>query len=125
MRTCNLVVNGGKKMAEGRRQLLTIGAFLIILVVAILLYAGGVLGLALVVPVVLVLLGIWMLALAVIRSANPQKYERSSFSTIGQGLMLIAVGGALYLYSFNWLYSVALVLLVLAAIAIAASLRRK
>jgi hypothetical protein len=29
------------------------------------------------------------------------------------------------LYSFNWLYSVVLVLLVLAAIAIAAALRRK
>ena len=41
------------------------------------------------------------------------------------GLLLIAVGGAWYLFPVNALYSLALVLLVFGALAIAAALRRK
>jgi hypothetical protein len=112
-------------MSESRRQLLTIGASFIIFVVAILLAATQIMGWDLFVPVILVLLGIWMLALAAMRGANPQKYERDMFSTLSMGLLLIAVGGALYLFSFNWLYSLALILLVCAGVAIAAALKRK
>jgi hypothetical protein len=112
-------------MSESRRQLLTIGVFFIILVVAIVLYAAGAIGWTLIVPVVLVLVGAWMLALAAMRGANPQKYERSSFSTTIMGLLLVAVGGAWYLFSFNWLYSLALILLIFAGVAIATALKRK
>jgi hypothetical protein len=112
-------------MAEARRQLLTIGAFFVVLVVAIMLYAAGAIGWTLIAPVVLVLFGVWMLALGTMRGANPQKYGRSSFSTSVMGLLLVAVGGALYLFSFGWLYSLVLILLVLAGVAIAAALKRK
>ena len=112
-------------MAEARRQLLTIGVFFVVLVVAIVLYAAGAIDWTLIVPVVLALFGIWLLALAAMRSANPQKYERGSFSTLSMGLLLIAVGGAWYLFSFSWLYSLALILVVFAALAIAAALKRK
>ncbi len=112
-------------MSESRRQLLSIGVFFIVLVVAILLAATQVIGWGLFVPFILVLFGIWIIALAAMRGANPQKYERGSFSTAIMGMLLIAVGGAWYLFSFNWLYSIALILLVLAGAAIAAALKRK
>jgi hypothetical protein len=105
--------------------LLSIGVFFIILVIAILLVAVNVIAWTLAVPVVLALFGVWMLALAAMQASSPQKYERSSFSTLALGLCLIAVGGAWYLFAFNWLYSLALLLLVLGALAIATALRRK
>lgn len=111
-------------MAEERRTLLTIGAFFLTLVVATVLYAANVISWTLVAPVVLVLFGVWMLVLAGMRSSNPQKYARDAFSTMSLGLILIGVGGAWYLFAFNWLYSLVL-LLVLAALAIAAALKRK
>ena len=112
-------------MSEDRRQLLSVGIFLIILVVSIVLYAVGAIDWTLIVPVILVLLGIWLVALAAMRSRNPTKYERGSFATLSMGLLLIAVGGAWYLVGVNWLYSLALILLVLAILAIAAALRHK
>jgi hypothetical protein len=113
-------------MSQASRDLLSIGAFLIIIVVAILLFTAGLIDLGLVVPVILVFSGCWTLVLAGIRSSNPQKYERGAFSTMGLGLLLIAVGGGWYLFSVNLaLYALVLILLVLAAIAIAAALRRK
>ena len=112
-------------MSEDRRQLLSVGIFLIILVVSIVLYAVGAIDWTLIVPVILVLLGIWLVALAAMRSRNPTKYDRGSFATLSMGLLLIAVGGAWYLVGVNWLYSLALILLVLASLAIAAALRHK
>ena len=112
-------------MSESSRQLLTIGVFFLTIVVAILLYAAGLIDWTLIVPVVLVLSGLWALALAGIRASKPQKYERGTFSTMALGLCMIAVGGAWYLFAFGWLYSLVLILLVLGALAIAAALRRK
>ncbi len=112
-------------MAETKRQLLSIGVFIIILVVAIVLFAAGAIDWTLIVPVVLVLFGVWLLALASLRGVNHDKYARSPFSTAVMGLLLVAVGGAWFLSRVNWLYSVALVLLVLAGVAIAAALKRK
>jgi hypothetical protein len=112
-------------MAESRRETLSIGVFLIIIVVAIILYVASLIDWTLIFPLVLVLSGCWTLVLAGMRAANPQKYERGAFSTVSLGLLLIAVGGAWYLFAVNPLYSLALVLLVLGALAIAAALRRK
>jgi hypothetical protein len=113
-------------LAESRRETLSIGVFLLLIVVAIMLYAAQVItDWTLIVPVILVLSGCWTLVLSGIRASNPQKYERGAFSTIGLGLLLIAVGGAWYLFAVDPLYSLALILLVLGALAIAAALRRK
>jgi hypothetical protein len=111
-------------MAEGNQSVLSLGVFLIIIVAAILLLAFGVIDWTLIVPVILVLSGCLLLGLAASRpSAN--KYAPSGFYMLSSGWFLISLGGALYLLRFNFLYSIALVLLVLGAIAIAAGLRRK
>ena len=113
-------------MSESSRQLLSIGVFFIAVVVAILLFAVGLISSwTLIVPVVLVLYGCWILALAGIRAGKPVKYERGFFGTMALGLCLIAVGGAWFLFAFNWLYSLVLILLVLGALAIVAALKRK
>jgi hypothetical protein len=91
----------------------------------IVLYAASLIDWTLIIPVILVLSGCWTLVLAGMRAANPQKYERGAFSTVSLGLLLIAVGGAWYLFAFDPLYSLALILLVFGALAIAAALRRK
>jgi hypothetical protein len=112
-------------VSESNRNLLTIGVFILIVVVAIVFYMAGLIDWTRIVPVVLLLFGIWLLTLGVIRAGKPVKYERSSFSTIALGLIAIAAGGAWLLFSINWLYSVIVILLVVAALVIAAALKRK
>ena len=104
---------------------LTIGVFLITIVVAILLAVAKVIDWTLLFQWSLVLSGFWALALAGMRASKPQKYERGTFSTMALGLGMIAVGGAWFLFSINWLYSLVVILLVVAALAIAAALKRK
>jgi hypothetical protein len=41
------------------------------------------------------------------------------------GVLIMALGGAWFLLAYNWIYSVALLLLALGAIAIASAMRRK
>jgi hypothetical protein len=112
-------------MSESSRNLLTIGVFILTIVVAIVLYLVNLIGLVSIVSVVLVLFGVWLLALGAMRSSKPVKYERSPFSTMALGLCAIAFGGAVFLFSYNWLYSLIVVLLVAAGLVIAAALKRK
>lgn len=112
-------------MSSSDRQLLTFGVFLIIIVAGILLVVAGIIGWGLFVPVVLVLCGLWAIALGGMRAGKAQKYERGSFSTMAGGLGLIVVGAAWYLFGINWIYSLVVILLAIAAIAIATALRRK
>jgi hypothetical protein len=90
-----------------------------------LLAATFVIGWGFFAPLVLGLFGVWLLALAAMRGSNTQKYEREAFSTAIMGFVLIGIGGAWYMFSFGWPYSVAVILLVVAGVAIAAALRRK
>jgi hypothetical protein len=112
-------------VSNGDRQLLSFGVFLIIIVVGILLAVAGIIGWGLFVPLVLVLCGLWAIVLGGLVAGKPQKYERGSFSTIAGGLGLLVVGAAWYLFGFNWLYSLIVILLAVAALAIAAALKRK
>jgi hypothetical protein len=59
------------------------------------------------------------------RAQSPQKYERSAYSTIQMGVLLMALGGAWFLWGYSWIYSIALLLLALGAIAIASAMRKK
>jgi hypothetical protein len=112
-------------MSSSDRQLLSFGVFLIIIVVGILLVLAGVIDWSLFIPVVLVLLGFGAIALAGLRTGKPQKYERGTFSTMAAGVALIAIGAAWYVFSFGWLYSLIIILLVIAVLAIAGGLRRR
>ncbi len=112
-------------MSESSRQLLNIGAFFVAIVIAVLLYATNLIGWTLIFPVVLVLFGAWIIGLAGIRGNRPIKYERGAFGTMAMGLCLLAVGGAWFLFGYNWIYSLVVILLVIAALAIVAALRRK
>jgi hypothetical protein len=112
-------------MSGSDRQLLSFGVFLIIIVVGILLAISGIIRWELFVPVVAVLCGCWSIALAGIRASKPQKYEREAFSTMAGGLGLIVFGAAWYLFSINWIYSLVVILLAIAVLAIATALSRK
>ena len=112
-------------MSNIDRQLLSFGVFLIIIVVGILLAIAGIIGWGLFVPVVAVLCGLWAIALGGIWMSKTQKYERESFSTMASGAGLIALGAAWYLFAINWLYSLVVILLAIAAIAIVTAIRRK
>lgn len=111
---------------NGNRGLLSIGVFIIILVVSIILHVPlGTVDWPLIPPLILALYGCWVIVLAGIRASNPQKYERGPFSTLAGGLILIAIGGAWFVSSYNLLYSLAIILFVLGVLAITAALKRK
>ncbi len=114
-------------MNESNRQLLTVGIFIVAIAVGVLLYAASLISWVLILPVVLLVFGCWMLVLAYMQSSSPVKYAQTPFGTMALGLTMIAVGGAWFLFDYtgNILYTLVLVLLVIAALAIAAALRRK
>ena len=109
------------------RNMLSVGVFLIIFVVALLLGAFAFVDWGLVPPMIIFLCGCWVLVMAGMQTSTPQKYGYSSFTLFAWGLILIAVGGAwlLYAFSYNYLYSLALILLVVGALAIVAAIRKK
>jgi len=107
------------------RSLLSVGFLLIIIVISVLLGSMNVVAWTLVPPLMIALCGCWLFVLAALQSANPQKYGRGAMSLMGWGVLFIAVGGALYVAGFGLVYSFAIVLLALAALAIFAAFRRK
>jgi hypothetical protein len=122
-----LLIEGDIAMAEERRTLLSVGAFFLILVVGIVLYLANIITWPLILPVFLMLFGVWTLALAAMRGANPEKHARTAFGTMGLGVCIVAVGGAwsLIVLGYNWLYALVVILFVFGALAIAAALKRK
>ena len=111
-------------MSANYRNLLSLGVLLIIAVAVILLTAFQTISIRLIVPIFLVLAGCWTLALAFMRSTRP-KHATGTFGTICFGVFFIASGFAWYIFPVNWLFSIALTLSVLGAIAISAALLRK
>lgn len=113
-------------MAQGSRELLSIGVFFLIIAVGLVLYALNVIAdWTLIIPLVLMLSGCWIVVLAGLRVSKSGNYERGAFSTMTLGLLLMALGGAWYLFRFSWLYSLVLVLLIFGVLAIVAALRQK
>ncbi len=112
-------------MSESNRELLTIGVVIITIIVASLLYVANLINWTLIVPVILLPSGLWLIILGAIRMGNPVKYERTPFSTAALGLLAIALGVAWIVFSINWLYSIIVILLVAAGLAIITALKRK
>jgi hypothetical protein len=108
-----------------RQQLdmLSFGVFIVI--VAILLIAFAPNGQwDRMISLTIALFGIWIIATAGIRARNPSKYERGAYSTFVMGLLLLAVGGAWFLFieTSNWIFAVFLLLVVVGLIAIGTAL---
>jgi uncharacterized Tic20 family protein len=115
-------------MASGEsRDLLSIGIILVIVIASILLYTPLqiISDWTLIFPLIIALSGLWIMVLAGMRASNPQKYARGAFSTLSWGALLVAIGGAWFLYSYGWVYSLIVILLVFALLAIAAAIKRK
>jgi hypothetical protein len=111
--------------SSANRTLLSIGVFFVVLVISIILAALALIDWWTAPALVIALLGVWVVALGAMQASNPQKYGRSAFSLYGWGLLLIAIGGAWFLYGFGWIYSIAIILIALGGLAIAAAFRRR
>jgi hypothetical protein len=114
-----------KVASSANRTLLSIGVFFVVLVISIILAALALIDWWTAPALVIALLGVWVVALGAMQASNPQKYGRSAFSLYGWGLLLIAIGGAWFLYGFGWIYSIAIILIALGGLAIAAAFRRR
>jgi len=106
--------------------LLSVGVF--VLIVAICLIAYGVQYITRVdeiLSLTIALYGVWVMILGGIKRPNQEKYERGTFSTFAWGILLTAIGGAWFLniQTAQWVYSLALVLLVLGILVVVAALR--
>jgi len=106
--------------------LLSVGVF--VLIVAICLIAYGVQYITRVdeiLSLIIALYGVWVMILGGIKRPSQEKYERGTFSTFAWGILLTAIGGAWFLniQTAQWVYSLALVLLVLGILVVVAALR--
>lgn len=112
-------------------EMLSFGILLVITAFVLILYGLQIiLRLDEVLALIIFLYGIWTIALAGIRTQNPEKYGRGAYSTLVMGVILTALGGAWYLYiaTANLLLSIVLLLLVIGILAVASalpSMRRK
>ncbi len=110
---------------KGQRDLLSLGVFLVIVVVGILLWQPlQIIDWTSIVPFVVFVSGCWVVVLAGMQSSSPQKYGWDAFTILSWGVLLVAIGGAWFLYYYSWVYSIIVVLLAFAALAIGAALKR-
>jgi hypothetical protein len=105
-------------MANLNRDLLTIGVFFIAIFLALIVGVTGALLWLDTIPLVMVIFGGWMFVLAELQRLNPEKYARNVFGNIQLGLVLVGVGGAWYLAYINWIYSIALIVLMIGIVAV-------
>ena len=116
-------------MSEGdRRLILSVGVLCIIIAVGIVLSLPQVALIKdywMVPPFVIGLYGLWMIVLAGMKARSPEKYERGPFSTFSWGIMLTAIGGAWFLFGYNWIYSLLVIIVVIGILAIVVATRRK
>lgn len=108
--------------------LVSIGVFLIIVAISIVVYSANIILLEEMLPLIVGLYGCWMMGLAGIKHRNPSKYERGALSTFAWGLLLAVVGFSSILSIeglMTMLYAVAAVLLVIGILAIAIAIERK
>jgi len=111
-------------MSKEQQGLLTIGAFIIIVAIVLIIAAGNLISWWEVIPLIIAFNGCWLIAAAGIRAKNPSKYERSAFSLFGWGILLAAVGFGLDLNvrGLPPVFTLALILLLLGALAVVAAI---
>lgn len=75
-----------------RFGLISIGVFLIICGVAIISWLAGILARAEVLPIVIILLGVWVFVIAAVKAIKPVAYERGAFQTACFGAIAVIAG---------------------------------
>ena len=113
-------------MQSWRQEVLTLGALIIIVAVVIIAYAANLLvSLLEIIPLIIAFYGCWLIVAAGIRARNPSKYARSAFSLFGWGMLLAAIGFGwdLNVRGMNWIYTLAVVLLLLGILAVVVALK--
>jgi len=113
-------------MSSERIGLASYGVALIFLAISLILPAAQIIAWNEFPAALLVFLGVWMMVLAAIKLKYPQKYARSPFSTFGYGILTTTVGSLWFLniHGMPLVYSIAAIVALLGALAIAAALKR-
>ena len=117
-------------MMKARREqtgILSIGVFVIIAAISLIAYGAGIMRIDEVFSVIIMSYGVWLMVLSAIAGTGNGRYGRSAFSTFSWGILLTAVGGAWFLnvLTDQWVYSLALVLLVLGVLIVVVALRSR
>jgi len=107
-------------MPQRQLGLLSFGVLVVIIAILLLLQLGW----DTIFSLTLTFFGLWVILLAGLRAKNPVKYERSAFSTLIWGIMLLVIGGAwlLNIQTGYWLYSAVLLLVIVGILAVASAL---
>jgi len=106
-------------------EMLSFGVLLVITAMVLVAYAVLVITrLDEVLALIIAFYGVWTMVLAGIRSKNPEKYGRGAYSTLVNGILLTAFGGAwaLYIEGTNIIFTIALLLVVIGILAVATAL---
>jgi len=101
--------------------LLSFGALLIIVAVALIAFAAQLIGFVEVLALIIASYGVWTMILAGIRVKNPEKYGRGAYSTLVMGVILTALGGAweLSIRGTDIIITIALIVVVIGILALA------
>ena len=112
-------------MSKSQRGLLNLAVLLLIAAIVIIVGALKVISWWGVVPLIIALYGCWFIVFAAIGGPFQTKYTRSAFSTFGWGMLLAAIGFGWYLnvYGWSWIYTVAIVILLLGILGLVAALK--
>ena len=107
--------------------ILSIGVFIIIVAIYLIAYGAEIIKIDEVFSLILMSYGVWLMVLSAISGGGTKSYERSPFSTFAWGVMMTAIGGAWFLNirTDQWVYSFALVLLILGLLVVVVALRSR
>lgn len=112
-------------MSKVQQELLTLGALIIIIALIIIASAAALISWWETIPLIIALYGCWLIVTAGVTKRNASKYARSAFSLFGWGICLAALGFGLdfTVRGFPLIYTFAVVLLLLGALAVVAALK--
>lgn len=112
-------------MSKSQRGLLYLAVFLVIAAVIIIFGELAVISWWEVIPLIIAFYGCWFIVFAGIGTRNQSKYARSAFSTFGWGMLLAAIGFGwdLNVRGLSWIYTLAVVILLLGILGLVAALR--
>jgi len=104
--------------------LMSFGVFLIIVAIWIATWALTIISAADIVPLILLSSGVWTVVVATIRSVKPGENDRA-FGTFGWGMLLIVLGGSLYMVNVGMdpVYTLVFILALVGILAVVTAIR--